>query len=335
MFALKLSGGTFHEGDAELGAEPTFALASLRAIDRASPHPIALPGVFGDGVLLERLAPYRRMREHLLATGIRFVPSEETSTAERMAPELRLLDALRERRVTFARTAIGVDEMLAARPHARFDDFGLVRICLPNNTPHEGAHVMVYELARAAEGELEGRRLVEALVAGEGFAMAFELWLALHLAHERRRSVPVFFGLNAAQNPFSLRAVEEERRGALLRLGDLARDKPWETMRIVAAAGLIANVRPQARALRDGLVEHLLDYARFPKESAPEGRLLVRMALGLDDTFKNVTARTFFRYCDLEAAYDELCALPLEHHFRAGSVAHDHVATAITTMEGP
>lgn len=332
MFAAALASGNYFAHDDELGGQPTFPLSALAAVADEARHPLALEGSFGDATLLDSLAPYRRMREALIAADYRFVRSEELSVAERIAPELRLLDVLRRRRVPYSRMSVGFGELIAAAPAARFDDFGLVRICTPNNTPHEGAHATIYEIARSRAGELEGRRLVEALVVGEGFAMAFEFWLALLIMKSPRRAVPIFFGLNAAQNPYLLRAIEAEQPGMLMKLAEVAETAPAATMKLFAAAALIANVRPKAKSVREDMVAHLVQYAGFEPARLAEARVLVRSALALDDNFRNVTASTFFRFNDLESAFESLCALPLEYHFGKDALFDACIPQAIGRM---
>jgi hypothetical protein len=274
------------------------------------------------------------MRESLAAAGYEFVALDEMSVAEKMAPELRLLEVLRQKRMPYTPLGVGVQQFLASSPSVRFDDVGLTRICRGNNTPHEGAHAAIFEAAVAKFGPLEGRRVVEALIAGEGFAMAFEFWLTLLLMNLEERTTPIFFALNAAQDPYSLASLEHDAPGILARLGELAVAMPAAVMKLLAATGLIANVRPNARAFRDELFSFLLAYAGLEGAKTDDAKMLVRVALGLDDNFRNVTARTFFRFCELEPEYDALCALPLEHHFGAGAVFNECLPVAIDMVVG-
>ena len=334
MFAAALASGNFHEGDLELGARPTFALARLQELDRAAPHPLQLDGSFGDGALLGQLAPYRRIRERLVALDYRFLPIEQLTPAERAAPELRLLKALRTRSIPYRQMRFAFDEFVSSSPTVRFDDRGLPQVCMGSTTPHEGAHALVYEAVLAAERTLAGERAVEALITGEGFAIAFELWLALLLMNQRRRSTPIFFSLNAAQSPFALHALELDGAGTLARLGALAETKPAAVMKVLAAAGLIANVRPNAKSVRPALVRHLSACAGLTETHATEATTLIGAALGLDDEFRTTTAQTFFRFNDLEAAHHALLERPLEYFFEPGAIFNDHLDGVISMVAG-
>jgi hypothetical protein len=357
MFATALANGNYHTNDTELGGRATFMLADLKEVERTQRHGLELPNSFGDGALLAQLTPYQRMRESLHAAGYQFVPFHTLTPAERATPELQLLDMLRRRTLVYVEMGVAFDQILAATPNARFDDVGLTQICRGSNTSHEGAHALIYEAVIASEStttttttttttssNLPGRRIAEALVAGEGFAMAFEFWLALLLLTRDRRSTPIFYGLNAAQNPFSIGALEKESPGTLARLGELAVSKPASVIKLFAAAGLIANLRSEARGVKDKLVRYLADYAELgggvgetnaedeATTTTTIATTLIRTALSLDDNFRTVTARTFFRYYDLEEAYLELLKLPLEYHFAPGSVFHDHLPGAIAKV---
>ncbi len=332
MFAAALATGNYHDDDRELGAGPTFDLFRLTDIDQAESHALALPGSFGEGALLRRLPPYRRLRERLNGFGYTFVPTSDLPLSDRVAPELRLLRALRERSIPYFPAGRAFQQLLSAAPFARFDDVGLVSICAHSTTAHEGAHALIWELALAREGSLEGQRLVEALIVGEGFAMAFEFWLALSLLRSESRSMPMFFAMNAAQNPFSLAAVEKDAPGTLSRLADLAAAEPGAVMKLFAAAGVIANVRPRARSLREPFIEFLGTFAGVDPAWVSEATTLVRAALSLEENFRTVTARTFFRFNDLEEHHRAFCERPLEAHFEPDAMLQRYLPLAITEV---
>lgn len=332
MFARALADGRFHAEDVELGGQPTFALARLAVVARSAEHPLALAGSFGDAVLLRELAPYRRMRARLLERGYAFVEIEKLAPGDRCASQLHLLTAIRQRRIPYRALGVALDDLLTRHPHARFDEAGLAQVCKGGVTSHEGAHALLFEAALASEGTLDGLRVVEALIAGEGFAMAFELWLALLLLAQPQRSLPIFFSLNAAQNPFSLAALAPGQPEVLETLAHLAVQKSAAVVKLFAAAGLVANLRPKARGAKDALVGFLMDFAGLEAAYEREAKILVRVALSLDESFRSTTATTFFRFNELEDEYRTVCAAPIEKHFVPGAIFHDQLPTVLAEV---
>jgi hypothetical protein len=329
MFADALVSGSFHYPGDDLGGEPTFALRSLVEVGRSYQAEDALPGTFAEGLLLTEFAPYRRQRRWLVEAGFQYVPLHTMPPEDRLAPELGLLPFLRERRFPYGSSGLGIEGLLKSAPDARFDERGFMQVCRGNNCSHEGSHGVMYELAsRRAGGTFVGHDVAEALLVGEGFAMAFDLLLVLMLLSHERRSAPLLFSLNVIQNSLGMAQLERTRPGVLRRLASLAQTQPGGLLKLLTAAGLIANLRPDGTSLGRPFVEFLLGYAGLGPQYLDEATVMVEASLSLGVEFRRDLARAFFRFFALEKDYEDVCARPLEYHFEPGSLFHDVLPSA-------
>ncbi len=337
MYLDALTSGTFHRPGDDLGGEPNFSLQTLVEVGRAFRGTDGLPDGFGEGLLLNEFAPYRRQRRWLLGMGYRFVELHDRPAEDHVAPELQLLAILRERRFPYTSLGPAVEGLLKMSPRATFDDAGFMQATRGNNCSHEGSHGVIYELARERAGtkSFSGEAVTEALLVGEGFAIAFDLLLTFMLLSHERRSAPLLFSLNVVQSSLGLRELERAQPGILRRLAAFAQDEPTGMLKLLTAASLVANVRPVARALGAPFVQYLVDFSGLDSRYAEEAKVLIDASLSLGIDFRRDLARTFFRFNDLEGAYHAVCQRPLEYHFEAGSLFHDVLpsATAVALVD--
>lgn len=328
-FARGLHTWNFATNDTELGGANTFSLQTLRACEKQEAHPLTIPGTFGDAALLNRLPMYAKMRRLLVDFGYQFCPINELSPMRRMLGDLQLLEALQTRTIGYQPMGEAIDDLLQHRPAAQFHDFGLTRVLRFNNTHHEGSHAVMYEVVQRAEAPtaLTKLRTVEMLIAGEAFAMGFELCVALAAMRDARRTTPIFLAVNSPASPFSYRHLETAKPGTVAALVALAIERPIALMTVYGCAGLVANVRSAARA-HEQLKQYLYSYAGLKSsDEVAAASVLIELGLQLDPEFFNTLSPTFFRYLNLESEFNEVCARPLEYHFSPGSVFHDHFAT--------
>ena len=311
-----------------LDGAATFRLAEMEALHASESHSLALDDVFGDALLLRRVPTLERLRHATVGYGYRFVPHDELSAAHSVMPLVQLAEILDQKTIPYRRSAPAARELLARAPEMRFDELTFRDSFEEIRIPHESAHAVFWELARAAEGPLAGRRLVEVLVASEGFAIGFDTYVVLATLACASRSTMRFLSVNTPADPYGFGSRERKEPGLLRRLVRLVTERPAETLRLMCIGCFVSNVRPTAAAAQPELVRRLSAHAGLGPEWHEEATALIAATMCTDVQFRKRTAPTFFRQLGLEAEFEAFCAAPLEESFRAPAAFYTYLPLA-------
>jgi hypothetical protein len=286
----------------------------------------ALPDCLGDAYVLQAVPMLATQRQFLLGRGYRFVAEEQLPQNEQLVTSLQLLRRLTTRVIPYRRTLPAVREIVAANPHLRLKAQVFAEMVAANYTFHEGAHAVWYETVLTQEGPLHGARLVETLLASEGFAVAFNKMTQL-LGRAEDPVAKVFFALTMSVNVF------EDSWGKLappLQEQDFracAAQYPAQCLRFLSSAGLLAMLRPDTYAVKPALTELLAAAAGLPRETWPIAAALMKLSLQeIPNGFRDGVTVAFFAYNNLLDEYRSVLAQPLEQLLGEGSGFDDHWA---------
>lgn len=310
-----------------LSGEGTFELAHLVEVNEMEAHPLGLREVFGDGVLLNRIRPLAAMRRSVFDLGYHFAAIDKLSPVYDALPLLQLAEILDRQVIPYRRNAVAMQQIIEASKTMHFDELTFRDLAPQCLTSHESAHAVFFEVARRNDGELldpshrrpgsvAARRFVEVLVASEGFALGFDVFIVLVALADPRPSTMHFLSVNSAADQYGFATYDRENPGVLARLSRLALAYPAELLRLLCASCLISNLRPRASSFaKPELVTWLSKYARFPRGYEIEANCIASIGLKIDYAFRMRTAPTLFRFLGLENEFRAVSGEPLEAAF--------------------
>lgn len=293
-------------------------------VEAEVPHPQAIRESLGDGWVLANVPMLARQRAHLRARGYRFVSDETQSPVQRMLPGFQLLSMLRTREIPFKNTRAAIDE-LVAHGTLEVDVSAFCTMCQVSYTFHEGAHAHFIDVVEDGEGRLEGRRLTEALLASEAYAIAFNIVSLLQGMIDDEPSTRAMLRLNVSGDPLLLAKYEAKRPGTVTRLRELATAQVEPMMRLLSTGCLFSMLRPRSVGAKPELVRRVMEMTGFPPANFEEASALTEMAMNLERDFREEITIAFFHHVGLLEEYQALLALPLEAWLQPGAIFHDYL----------
>lgn len=283
-------------------------------------HPLELREVLGDGVLLNRIKPFSRLRQALVAMGYQLKPAKELFGLHAMFPTLELASILEARAIPYRNSTNALQSFLVRMPNFQLDTLLFRDVCTANHIFHEGAHALFFEQSMGA-GEAPSReRIVDAFIGSEAFALAFERFCTFLSLDDPRPSTAVFLALNSYATPLTYadahEATEEWRAG----LSALAVSAPKQLLCFLTSAYLIALLRPGVQMGSAALANWLAAYCQLPQAYLHYAEPLLATGFSVTPDFRHKTIGDFFRLLGFSSELASVRARPLEDHLDHSSL---------------